>query len=156
MNIRVTASVDLQRGFASSFFPRGPGRAGRYPAMVAASHSRRLKTRRTALRHRRVSAITDNAALTYFGSLTAGITDESKYALLAGAVAGDGLTVIANAANPAGATLPGRGFGHESTGALGLLLGQHYQPWLQHLFCIAALNPIRTWCPVQRARNDPG
>jgi hypothetical protein len=49
-----------------------------------------------------LTAITDNAALTYLGSLVEGLSDELKYALVAGAVAGGGLTVIANAPNPAG------------------------------------------------------
>jgi hypothetical protein len=49
-----------------------------------------------------LTAITDNAALTYLGSLVEGITAEAKYALVAGAVTGGGLTVIANAPNPAG------------------------------------------------------
>lgn len=48
-----------------------------------------------------LTAITDNAALTYLGSLV-DLSDESKYALVAGAVCGGGLTVIANAPNPAG------------------------------------------------------
>ena len=48
-----------------------------------------------------LTAITDNAALTYLGSLVE-LSEESKYALVAGAVAGGGLTVIANAPNPAG------------------------------------------------------
>ena len=52
-----------------------------------------------------LTAITDNAALTYLGSLIAGISDEAKYMLVAGAVAGGGLTVIANAPNPAGVAL---------------------------------------------------
>lgn len=49
-----------------------------------------------------LTAITDNAALTYLGSLVEGLNDAFKYALVAGAVAGGGLTVIANAPNPAG------------------------------------------------------
>jgi hypothetical protein len=49
-----------------------------------------------------LTAIADNAALTYLGSLVQGISDELKYALVAGAVTGGGLTVIANAPNPAG------------------------------------------------------
>lgn len=49
-----------------------------------------------------LTAVTDNAALTYLGSLVEGLTDEFKYALVAGAVAGGGLTLIANAPNPAG------------------------------------------------------
>jgi hypothetical protein len=49
-----------------------------------------------------LTAVTDNAALTYLGSLVEGISDAFKVALVAGAVAGGGLTVIANAPNPAG------------------------------------------------------
>jgi hypothetical protein len=51
------------------------------------------------------------------------ISDSSKYMLMAGAVAGGGLTVIANAPNPAGVALLKRGFSDESIGAGGLLLG---------------------------------
>lgn len=49
-----------------------------------------------------LTSITDNAALTYLGSLVDGLSPEAKYSLLAGAVSGGGLTVIANAPNPAG------------------------------------------------------
>lgn len=70
-----------------------------------------------------LTAITDNAALTYLGSLIEGISDEAKYMLVAGAVAGGGLTVIANAPNPAGVTLLKRGFRDGSVGTGGLLLG---------------------------------
>jgi len=49
-----------------------------------------------------LTAFTDNAALTYLGSLVEGLSDRFKYALVAGAVTGGGLTVIANAPNPAG------------------------------------------------------
>ena len=49
-----------------------------------------------------LTAITDNAALTYLGSLVTGTSPEFKLALVGGAVAGGGLTVIANAPNPAG------------------------------------------------------
>jgi len=70
-----------------------------------------------------LTAITDNAALTYLGSLIAGISMEAKHALVAGAVAGGGLTVIANAPNPAGVSLLKRGFADESIGAGGMLMG---------------------------------
>lgn len=60
-----------------------------------------------------LTAVTDNAALTYLSSRIPGLTELSKYALVAGAIAGGGLTVIANAPNPAGVALlspkfPGR------------------------------------------------
>ncbi|MES2972072.1 MAG: putative Na+/H+ antiporter [Pseudomonadota bacterium] len=70
-----------------------------------------------------LTAVTDNAALTYLGAQIAGISDESKYMLVAGAVAGGGLTVIANAPNPAGLALLKHGFADESVGAGGLILG---------------------------------
>ncbi|MBB6559152.1 hypothetical protein HNP48_001819 [Acidovorax soli] len=70
-----------------------------------------------------LTAITDNAALTYLGSLIEGISDPAKYMLVAGAVAGGGLTVIANAPNPAGVALLKGGFTDGSVGAGGLLLG---------------------------------
>ncbi|MNT79605.1 hypothetical protein D3C72_2189580 [compost metagenome] len=49
-----------------------------------------------------LTAVTDNAALTYLGSQVEGLSDPSKYALVAGAIAGGGLTIIANAPNAAG------------------------------------------------------
>lgn len=70
-----------------------------------------------------LTAITDNAALTYLGSLIAGLSEQAQYMLVAGAVAGGGLTVIANAPNPAGAALLKHGFADESINALGLLGG---------------------------------
>ncbi|MDT0138329.1 putative Na+/H+ antiporter [Acidovorax sp. PRC11] len=70
-----------------------------------------------------LTALTDNAALTYLGSLIDGIAPQAQYMLVAGAVAGGGLTVIANAPNPAGVALLKPGFAGGSVGALGLLLG---------------------------------
>jgi hypothetical protein len=49
-----------------------------------------------------LTAITDNAALTYLGSQVEGLSESSRYALVAGAIAGGGLTIIANAPNAAG------------------------------------------------------
>jgi len=49
-----------------------------------------------------LTAFTDNAALTYLGSLVDNLPADAKYSLVAGAVSGGGLTVIANAPNPAG------------------------------------------------------
>ena len=70
-----------------------------------------------------LTAITDNAALTYLGSLIEGMSDHAKYMLVAGAVAGGGLTVIANAPNPAGVALLKAGFNDGAIGIGGLLLG---------------------------------
>lgn len=69
-----------------------------------------------------LTAITDNAALTYLGSLVEGVTSEFKYALVAGAVTGGGLTVIANAPNPAGFSILKGHFRDEAISPLGLFL----------------------------------
>lgn len=69
-----------------------------------------------------LTALTDNAALTYLGSLVEGTSDSFKYSLVAGAVAGGGLTVIANAPNPAGFSILRGAFADGAISPLGLLL----------------------------------
>jgi hypothetical protein len=68
-----------------------------------------------------LTAITDNAALTYLGSLVEGVSDDFKYSLVAGAVTGGGLTVIANAPNPAGFAILKGCFEDGAISPLGLL-----------------------------------
>jgi len=67
-----------------------------------------------------LTAITDNAALTYLGSLVEGTDEAFKYSLVAGAVTGGGLTVIANAPNPAGFAILRGHFDDEAINPLGL------------------------------------
>ena len=69
-----------------------------------------------------LTAITDNAALTYLGSLVEGLTPEFQTALVAGAVTGGGLTVIANAPNPAGVSILKEKFTDGAIHPLGLLV----------------------------------
>ena len=69
-----------------------------------------------------LTAITDNAALTYLGSLVEGLSGDFKVALVAGAVTGGGLTVIANAPNPAGAAILRGSFSDATIHPGGLLL----------------------------------
>lgn len=69
-----------------------------------------------------LTAITDNAALTYLGSLVDGLSWEFKYSLVSGAVTGGGLTVIANAPNPAGYSILKGNFRNNEISALKLLL----------------------------------
>lgn len=52
-----------------------------------------------------LTAFNDNAAITYLSTLVPSFTDGMKYAVVAGAVTGGGLTVIANAPNPAGQSI---------------------------------------------------
>lgn len=69
-----------------------------------------------------LTAVTDNAALTYLGSLVEGLSDDFKYALVTGAVTGGGLTVIANAPNPAGFAILRGHFDDGAIHPLGLLV----------------------------------
>ncbi len=70
-----------------------------------------------------LTAITDNAALTYLASQVPGLSDEFKYFVVAGAISGGGLTVIANAPNPAGMSILKERFPDGSVSAGGLFLG---------------------------------
>ena len=57
-----------------------------------------------------LTAFNDNALITYLATLVPNLGDSMKIAVVEGAVIGGGLTVIANAPNPAGYALLGRYF----------------------------------------------
>ena len=88
-----------------------------------------------------LTAITDNAALTFLGSLVEGLSDDKKYYLVAGAVAGGGLTVIANAPNPAGFGILKGSFGDDGINPIGLLAAA-IPPTLVALIAFALLPHI--------------
>lgn len=69
-----------------------------------------------------LTAVNDNAAITYLATLVPGFTEELKYAVVAGAVTGGGLTVIANAPNPAGQSILSKAFGEGGVSPLRLFL----------------------------------
>ncbi len=69
-----------------------------------------------------LTAFNDNALITYLATLVPDLGSHLKIAIVGGAVAGGGLTVIANAPNPAGQALLARFFGG-AVSPLGLLLG---------------------------------
>jgi hypothetical protein len=69
-----------------------------------------------------LTAFNDNAAIAYLATLVPGFSDASRYAVMAGAVSGGGLTVIANAPNPAGQSILASRFGESGISPLGLLL----------------------------------
>jgi hypothetical protein len=69
-----------------------------------------------------LTAFNDNAAITFLATRVPDLSDGLKYAIVAGAVAGGGLTVIANAPNPAGQAILSRFF-RDGIAPLGLLLG---------------------------------
>jgi hypothetical protein len=70
-----------------------------------------------------LTAFNDNAAITYLASLVPGFSDTLKYAVMAGAVTGGGLTVIANSPNPAGQSILASRFGETGISPLYLFLG---------------------------------
>jgi len=69
-----------------------------------------------------LTAFNDNAAITYLSTLVPGFTDELKYVVVAGAVTGGGLTIIANAPNPAGQAILKKHF-ENGVSPMNLLLG---------------------------------
>ncbi len=83
------------------------GDLGKWPLMIGATL---------------LTAVNDNAAITYLATLVPGFTDELKYAVVVGAVTGGGLTVIANAPNPAGQSILQKAFGENGINPLGLFL----------------------------------
>lgn len=70
-----------------------------------------------------LTAVTDNAALTFLGSQVEGLSETAKLALVGGALSGGGLTVIANAPNPAGYSILQSRFPGKEINPLGLFLG---------------------------------
>lgn len=69
-----------------------------------------------------LTAVTDNAALTYLGAQVEGLSFNARYYLVAGSVVGGGLSVIANAPNPIGYSILTAAFPRGIT-VLGLLSG---------------------------------
>ncbi len=69
-----------------------------------------------------LTGFNDNAAITFLASQVENLSPALKYSVLAGAVTGGGLTVIANAPNPAGQSILGKFFG-EGVSPLKLFLG---------------------------------
>jgi len=83
-----------------------------------------------------LTAFNDNAAVTYLCTLVPSMTEGMKYAAVAGAVTGGGLTVIANAPNPAGQSILDEHF-EDGISSLGLLAGA-LLPTLVVLGCFLA------------------
>lgn len=69
-----------------------------------------------------LTSFNDNALITYLSSLIPDLSQGLKYAVMTGAVAGGGLTVIANAPNPAGQFILGEHF-EDGVAPLNLFLG---------------------------------
>ena len=115
----------LREGLMVAFFLAGLVALGAQQAWWLESALKGLSPTALYFGATALTAITDNAALTYLGSLVEGIGEPLKYALVAGAVTGGGLTVIANAPNPAGAGILQNSEAFKATGIspVGLLVG---------------------------------
>jgi len=101
------AGLVIHGGLQSWWIAPVLSRLGELPLMLGA----------TAL-----TAFNDNAAITYLATLVPGLSAGMKHAVVAGAVTGGGLTVIANAPNPAGQSILSKFF-PDGISPLGLFLG---------------------------------
>jgi Putative Na+/H+ antiporter len=99
------ASLVIHGGCQSWWIAPVLGSLGRWPLMIGATI---------------LTAFNDNAAIAYLATLVPSFTDPLKYAVMAGALTGGGLTVIANAPNPAGQSILASRFGDEGISPLGL------------------------------------
>ncbi len=82
-------------------------RLGEYPLLIGATV---------------LTAFNDNAAITYLATLVPSFSNELKDAVVSGAICGGGLTVIANAPNPAGQSILQKYFPEGSIAPGGLFL----------------------------------
>jgi hypothetical protein len=96
-------------------------RLSRYPLLIGATI---------------LTAFNDNAAVTYLATLVPNFSDSLKVAVVSGAIGGGGLTVIANAPNPAGQSLLQKYFPGGSIAPGGLFLAA-LAPTLVMLFFFA-------------------
>lgn len=90
-----------------------------------------------------LTSFNDNAAITFLASQVEGLDSGLKYAVLAGAVCGGGLTVIANAPNPAGQALLSRFFG-DGVAPLKLMLGALVPTIIVSLILLFTPDPTRS------------
>lgn len=85
-----------------------------------------------------LTSFTDNAALTYLGSQVSGISEAAKQALVSGAIAGGGMTLIANAPNLVGFSMVQNRFAREGFRPE-LLAAWAFVPTLISMFCLGLL-----------------
>jgi hypothetical protein len=115
-------AVDLRSPLLVAFFLGGlvmhGGLQGWWIAPILAS----LKTTPLFFGALGLTAFNDNALITFLATLVPGLSDAAKHAVVSGAVVGGGLTVIANAPNPAGQAILSRHF-DEGVSPLLLFLG---------------------------------
>lgn len=105
--------IRLREGLLVAFFLGGLVVLGKPQSWWLEPLISRLEPLALFLGSTALTAITDNAALTYLGTQVPALSEAARFALVAGAVTGGGLTVIANAPNPAGFGILNSAFGEE-------------------------------------------
>lgn len=126
--------LKIRQSLLVAFFLAGLIVLGKFQSWWLTTLLANLNTTPLFLGSAALTAFTDNAALTFLGSQVPNVSEAFKYALVAGAVAGGGLTVIANAPNPAGYSILQKTFGPEGIHA-GKLLGYAIAPTLIAMLC---------------------
>jgi hypothetical protein len=123
---RATASyqsrIELKTPLLVAFFLAGLVIHGGLQGWWIAPVLRRLGESALFLGTVALTAVNDNALITHLATLVPHLGEGTKLAVVQGAVVGGGLTVIANAPNPAGQALLGRFFDH-AISPLGLVIG---------------------------------
>ena len=114
--------IELRTPLLVGFFLAGLVIHGGLQGWWIAPVLRSLSQERLFLGATILTAFNDNALITYLATLVPNLSDPLKYAVVEGAVVGGGLTVIANAPNPAGQALLRRFFGGAMS-PLGLMGG---------------------------------
>ena len=114
--------IELKGPLLVGFFLAGLVIHGGLQAWWIAPLLRRLAETPLFLAATILTAFNDNAMITFLATLVPDLSESLKIAIVEGAVTGGGLTVIANAPNPAGQTLLSRFFG-EGISPIGLFLG---------------------------------
>jgi len=102
--------IELKTPLLVGFFLAGLVIHGGLQGWWIAPVLRRLDEGRLFFAATLLTAVNDNALITYLATLVPNLADPLKLAVVQGAVVGGGLTVIANAPNPAGQALLGRFF----------------------------------------------
>ncbi len=114
--------LKFKEGFLVAFFLAGlivfgPFQRWWLEPILTAISEKALYFTATAL-----TAVTDNAALTYLGSQVPQMSEVSRWALVSGAISGGGLSILANAPNPAGFSILSSKFSGQTLNAFKLFL----------------------------------
>lgn len=141
-------AVELKSPLLVGFFLAGLVIHGGCQAWWIAPIITSLPTQALMLGSTILTAFNDNAAITYLASQVDGISMAAKHAVVAGAVTGGGLTVIANAPNPAGQSILAKFF-KDGISPMGLLIGALIPTIIVYLcFLLLPNGPAKEEAPV--------